>query len=337
MGASDKIAVIIPFYQRTRGLLIKAVESVFRQQDASDVRIIVVDDGSPVKAREELAGLVAHAGNQLTVIEQSNQGCPGATNTGLQNVPPGTDFVAFLDSDDEWTSEHLSNAGFAMRQGFDLYFSDFYQLNQTVTAFKRARRIDIADHPLLPGSNHVREYCGDMVNQIITGNILGTSVTVFSYEKLKGLRLREDFRHTGMEYLFWLDFALRAKRIAFSDLPECRYGAGVNIYSESAWGQEKFLTVILDEIKYRQTILRHYPITNAQRAFIKGRINGLRRDFTACLIHRSLASKRFGDGAILGEFLKLDPTYPLTIWPATLRLTLEKLLHRARNSATPAA
>jgi hypothetical protein len=139
------------------------------------------------------------------------------------------------------------------------------------------------------------------------------------------LRFRRGFRHTGEEYLFWVDLALRSERIAFGDRPECRYGSGVNIYSESAWGQEKYLTVIIDDIKYRRRILEEYAISPAQRQFLNARIRQLRGSFTLGLLHQLRTHRRLPGGTVLRDYLEVDPSYPLTVWPAALRALLQKI------------
>ena len=324
MSEVGRVAVVIPFYQRTRGILIGTVRSVLEQTGADDPRIVIVDDESPISAREELAGLQLEAGEKLIIVEQANKGAAGARNKGLDSLPSNAEFVAFLDSDDIWTPNHLANALFAMRQGYDFYFSDFYQLGQSVTAFERARRINVKGHPLVAGSDHIHEFQADMVDQILTGNILGTSVIVYNRDKMHDIRFRENFRHTGEEYIFWIDLALRSRKIAFSDLPECRYGAGVNIYSESSWGQEKFLSVIVDEVKYRKEIIADYRITDSQRRYLEDRIRALRCNFTAGLIHRMKINRGSIDGGVLRRYVNVDKSYPIMIWPALFQLVREK-------------
>ena len=323
--SGSDVAVVIPFFQRTSGILSRTVHSALNQAGIRDFRIIVVDDGSPVRAREELGDLMSDVGDRIILVEQSNTGAAGARNKGLDCLPKETKYVAFLDSDDEWSPNHLLNARFALGNGFDFYFADFYQLGQNVTAFNRAKRINIAEHPLVPGSTEVREYKGDMINQILTGNILGTSVTAYAYHAMLDLRYCLGFRHTGEEYLFWLDIASRSKRIAFGTKPECRYGSGVNIYSESAWSQEKYLTVIIDDIKYRRRILKEYSITPAQRRFLKGRIRELRRSFTIGLLHHVRENRQLPSRKVLRDYLAVDPCYPIAMWPAALQISVSKI------------
>ena len=48
-----------------------------------------------------------------------------ARNIGLAAVAPDTDYIAFLDSDDAWDSDHAApGASHSGRGGFDLYFTD---------------------------------------------------------------------------------------------------------------------------------------------------------------------------------------------------------------------
>ena len=322
--SGSDIAVVVPFFQRAPGILSRTVRSALNQTGIRDFRIVVVDDASPVRARDELKDVISEVGDRIIVVEQSNTGAAGARNKALDSLPKETKFVAFLDSDDEWSANHLKNAHFALRQGFDFYFADFYQLGQSVTAFERTNRINVAEHPLVPGSSDVHEYKSDMVNQIITGNILGTSVTAYAYHKMPHLRFRLGFRHTGEEYLFWLDIASRSRRIAFGGQPECRYGSGVNIYSESAWGQEKFLTVISDDIKYRRRILEEYSISVAQRKFLKTRIRELRRGFTSGLLHHVRSHRQLPSPKVLRDYLAVDPYYPIAIWPSALKILAKR-------------
>ena len=240
---NKKVSVVIPFFQRQPGLLRKAVISALGQKGDYRMEIVIVDDESPIPARTELADLLPQHSDKFIIVEQKNAGCFPAGNTGLNHVSSDSDYIAFLDSDDEWFEGHLEHAVWALDQGYDLYFSDFYQLNQTVTAFNRAKRIDVEKHPRIHSSKPIHEYRGDMVDQIIRGSILGTSTIVYNRKTFAETRYLENYKHTGPEYIFWIQLALRSKKIAFSSAPECQYGGGVNIFSESGWGTDKFLSV----------------------------------------------------------------------------------------------
>jgi succinoglycan biosynthesis protein ExoW len=70
-----------------------------------------------------VAGLELPPNVSVKLVKQENAGCFAACNAALDNMGADTDYVAFLDSDDEWFDEHLANALIALDQGYDLYFS----------------------------------------------------------------------------------------------------------------------------------------------------------------------------------------------------------------------
>ena len=248
------IAVIIPFYQRQSGILKKAVLSAIAQKFSDHSRppqldIIVVDDSSPVPASGELRDIDFPGHCKLTIISQQNTGPAGARNNALDHVHKDTEFVAFLDSDDQWTEEHLDNALQAMGKDMDFYFSDFYQLNQKTSAFNRAKRIDVKAHKSLRDCDYLHLYEGDMFDQILTGNVIGTSTVVFRFSRTPELRFRENFVNAGEDYLFWLDFVTKDQKIVFSSKCEAVYGPGVNIFSGAVWGSEQSLDRIFFETR----------------------------------------------------------------------------------------
>jgi glycosyltransferase involved in cell wall biosynthesis len=91
------IAIVIPVYNRADQVSL-AIESVMSQVDVS-AHIIVVDDGSTDHTARVLAGYEARDTVRL-IRHPRNLGASAAKNTGLDAVPPDTDLVGILDSDD---------------------------------------------------------------------------------------------------------------------------------------------------------------------------------------------------------------------------------------------
>jgi succinoglycan biosynthesis protein ExoW len=300
-----RIAVVIPFYQEQRGILARALASVLAQTGVSDVHIIIVDDSSPVAAEGELREL-GSLRFPVTLVRQRNAGPGAARNRGLETLPPGTRYVAFLDSDDEWTGEHLARAVLALSQGHDFYFADHFQLGQTVSAFARARRIVPDEHPRLAEGEGLHAYAGDMFDQIVTGNVIGTSTVVFDHERFPQARFREEFFHAGEDYLCWIDLAVSGAQFAFSARCEATYGSGVNVYSGAVGGTVQHLLRVQSELKYRKATLRLYPTTRAQQRFLRERIAELREAFIGDLAHMIREHEPF-PFRILRAQLVMDP------------------------------
>jgi len=98
-GKGRRISVIIPTYNRAQ-MVIRAVESALRAISPGD-EIIVIDDGSTDQTEfvlEKYAGKIRY-------IKTVNRGAGPARNLGVQLARH--DWIAFLDSDDEWMNDHL--------------------------------------------------------------------------------------------------------------------------------------------------------------------------------------------------------------------------------------
>jgi len=93
------ITVIIPSYNRAYSLS-RALDSVFSQSILPS-EVIVVDDGSSDKTCE----LIDQKYPQVRYIYQNQQGVSAARNVGIREAT--FDWIAFLDSDDEWLPHKL--------------------------------------------------------------------------------------------------------------------------------------------------------------------------------------------------------------------------------------
>lgn len=326
-----KITVVIPYFQRERGILSRALMSALAQQGSFKLEILVVDDASPVPAREEIASLTAEQQSSIRIVEQANGGPAAARNTALNHVDGATEYVAFLDSDDEWTPDHLANGLLALEQGFDFYFTDHYQLNQTVSAFARARRIQVDQHPRIAGQEHLHRYQGDMFDQILRGNIIGTSTVMYRFSRFPALRFREEFVYAGEDYLFWLDLVRQTDRIAFSSQCECRYGRGVNVFAGSGWGTEKSLQRTHYEMKFKKALLSLYDLNEVQAHGTRQAVSRLRQHFVADVLHRLMHRKSMDN--VMLKHLRVDARSFLYFVPLAVRVLVERARGKENRSA----
>jgi len=99
---SSLVSIIIPCYNQGQ-FLAEAIQSVLNQ-DYQEKEIVVVNDGSLDNTRE-----VAQAfGDSIRYVEQTNKGLPSARNAGIR-IARG-EYIAFLDSDDQYLPHTLSTA-----------------------------------------------------------------------------------------------------------------------------------------------------------------------------------------------------------------------------------
>lgn len=302
------IAVVIPYFQREAGVLRRALASVAEQKDCPGlVEVIVVDDASPVPATGEVAAVEFPESIRVRVIRQPNGGPGAARNTGLEAVTSCTRWVAFLDSDDQWHEQHLVRAVMALKCGHDAIFGDHFQLGQDVGAFERAGRLQLHEHPLLPTAlPGLHAFTGSMFDQILIGNVIGTSTVVYDRQRYPQLRFRTEFTHAGEDYLFWMELAQAGARFAFSTEIEATYGRGVNVYSGSGWGTDQFAVRLHNELKFRKTVRRLFPLTPEQDARIGQGIRSLRTSFASDILHRISHRKPLALPVVRAQW-QLDP------------------------------
>lgn len=317
--SENVITIVIPYYQEEPGVLQRALRSVSEQRDCPlPLHVIVVDDSSPVPADQELLAL-GDIGVPVQCIRRPNGGPGAARNTGLDNAPEQTCYVAFLDSDDEWSPDHLSRAVAALQSGYDFYFADLLQLGAEVSAFRRASRISPERHPALADTAGLHGYQGDMLDQIVRGNVIGTSTVVFDYARFGRHRFKVEFTNAGEDYLFWIDLVLDGARCAFSARIEAVYGRGVNVYAGSGWGSERHLLRVHNEIKFKKLLRRAYPLNELQQRSVDESLTALRRAFASDLLRR-FRHRHSLPLNLLSAHLALDPLSYLMLPANALRI-----------------
>lgn len=233
--------IVIPYYQKEAGILQRALASVFAQSFA-DYDILVVDDASPYPAEKEVAALAPGQREKITVLKQANTGPGGARNTGLENVPPSTRFVAFLDSDDIWLPKHLETAYQAMTDfEANCYFAsigggdEFYYHFGMADLEKTETPVRLSETPLLLELPNLASV------MLKNWSFLHLSCMIIGRDLFEKIRFDEKLRLAAEDVLFFCDNILAAKRTVLSDGTGAMRGEGVNIFHGVDNGSPQFL------------------------------------------------------------------------------------------------
>lgn len=111
------VSIIVPVYKAEKRIS-QCIESVL-SQTYSDFELILVDDGSPDESGA-ICDLYAWNDDRIRVIHKKNGGASDARNHGLKQAVG--EYITFLDSDDTWNVDFLTNAVNKIGQN-DLYIS----------------------------------------------------------------------------------------------------------------------------------------------------------------------------------------------------------------------
>ena len=109
-----KISVIIPTYNRIF-FLKRSIDSVL-EQILKPYEVIIVDDGSS----DGTSTMIKKNYPKINLICQENKGVSAARNIGIR--ASSGDWVCFLDSDDEWKKNKLSEQMLAIKKNTNYSF-----------------------------------------------------------------------------------------------------------------------------------------------------------------------------------------------------------------------
>ncbi|MCO4753981.1 MAG: glycosyltransferase family 2 protein [Bacteriovoracaceae bacterium] len=127
---SPLISVIIPVFNREQ-FISRAIESV-QAQSFKDWELIIIDDGS-TDSTWDVIEKYTHIEN-IRAFKQANSGVSSARNFGAQNS--NANWLAFLDSDDEWLEHKLQkqvaliDQGHPLIHGEEIWIRDGVRVNQ---------------------------------------------------------------------------------------------------------------------------------------------------------------------------------------------------------------
>lgn len=109
------ISVVIPLYNKAP-YIERALRSVVAQK-FNEFEILVIDDGSTDDGAEVVKKFHDH---RINLISQSNSGVSAARNRGI--IESRSDYIAFLDADDEWKPEYLDTIWRLKHEYPDVHF-----------------------------------------------------------------------------------------------------------------------------------------------------------------------------------------------------------------------
>ena len=221
------ISVIIPTYNR-RNTLSRAVESVLNQI-YKPIEIIVVDDGSTDGAKEmcsEMYPLVRY-------IYQANSGVSSARNTGIKSA--SGDWIALLDSDDEWLPDKLDRQVKLLQDNAEIRFC-------------HTNEIWIRNNVRINQKKKHQKYGGNIFNKCLDICRISPSSSLFHTSVIKDVGLFDESLDVCEDYDLWLRITAKYP-ILFLDQPLIKkFGGHSDQLSRVFGGIEQYRIRSLEKI-----------------------------------------------------------------------------------------
>lgn len=321
----DKIGVVIPYHQRTGGLLRRALQSIYAQEleEPAQVRVIVADNESPAPPEPEVIGL-ARPGFSVEIVKRPNGGPSAGRNTGLKAVGE-VDYVAFLDSDDWWEPRHLAVAVGALRNGCGFYFADVRDEDSTWFASLKCK--DALTDAATPCGETLWISRAALMPLFLDEYIAHTSSVVFSTRSIGPLLFDETQATAGEDYLYWLTATSRSKTIAFSTKPMAARGRGVDLYrGAGGWDSPECTRRLFYNLMLHKKMLARFCQTEEERNKLRARVRRGRMEILFLFVRNARARAHAKTNSwVAARLFKADPAFWLTLPSNALTILYQRL------------
>ena len=229
------VSVIIPTYNRLQ-FLPRALDSVLSQTFTVN-EIVVVDDGSTDKTIETLKP----AYKRVRFLKQPNQGVSVARNTGINAAKHN--WIAFLDSDDQWVTDKIEKQ--------IKYLSQNPDLNACQTGEKWIRNGNQVTPP-----RYLDKSSQGLFERSLERCIICPSSVMLNHSVFQTVGLFDPALKICEDYDFWLRLLL-TEQIGLIDEPLVeKYGGHKDQLSNSTWGLDRFRIQSLEKILHNE-VLNH--------------------------------------------------------------------------------
>ena len=222
-----KISVVIPTYNRI-ALVERAIDSVLRQS-IKPFDIIVVDDGSDDGTTE----MIQKKYRSINLVQQQNSGVSAARNNGIKHAKG--DWIALLDSDDEWTEKKLENQANRLIKNPDYHFC-------------HTNEIWIRNGVRVNQKKRHQKYGGYIFDKCLDICRISPSSTLFKKNILEHVGWFDTQLPVCEDYDLWLRITADYKILFVDELLIIKYGGHTDQLSQSVEGIELFRIKSLENL-----------------------------------------------------------------------------------------
>ena len=221
------ISAVIPTHNRS-GTLRRALESLRAQTRPPD-EIVVVDDGSS----DDTPDWLPRDYPGVTYIRQANAGVSAARNRGVASAR--TEWIAFLDSDDEWRPRKLELQEEALAAN-----PDYHICHSNEIWIRDGRRVN-------EGNRHAKSG-GWIFQKCLPLCVISPSAAVVRRSLLEGLGGFDESLPVCEDYDMWLRICARHPVLFLEEPLTVKYGGHADQLSRRYWGMDRFRIRAIEKI-----------------------------------------------------------------------------------------
>ena len=219
------ISVIIPAFNRAHTLP-KALDSVL-SQTLKPREIIVVDDGSTDETNAVLANYPG-----LCIISQDNRGVSAARNVGIEKA--GGEWLAFLDSDDEWLKEKLE------KQWDTICIDDKLICHTEEIWIRNGQRVN-------PMKKH-KKFGGMIYERCLPLCVISPSSVMIHRSVFEDVGVFDESLEVCEDYDLWLRICAKYSVLFIDEPLIVKYGGHEDQLSRKHWGMDRFRVKALEKM-----------------------------------------------------------------------------------------
>ena len=221
------IAVIIPTFDRQH-FLGRAIDSVLSQTRPAH-EVIVIDDGST----DGTAPWLKKEYPTVKLIEQTNQGVSAARNAGIQQAQ--SEWIALLDSDDEWFPEKLERQVKELQKYPEILFCHTDEI-----WIRKGVRVN-------PMKKH-QKFGGMIFRKCLDICRISPSSALFSRTLLDDVGWFDETLPICEDYDLWLRITAKFPVLFINDPLIIKYGGHIDQLSRLVDGIEQYRITALEKI-----------------------------------------------------------------------------------------
>ena len=219
------ISVIIPTYNRAH-ILPRALDSVLAQTQLP-IEIIVVNDGSTDGTKSVLSNYPG-----LKIIDQQHSGVSAARNIGLEHT--NGEWIAFLDSDDEWLPEKLE------QQWAAICNDDKLICHTEEIWIRNGKRVN-------PMKKH-QKYGEYIYEKCLPLCVISPSSVMIHQSVFNDIGVFDESLEVCEDYDLWLRICSKYSTLFIYEPLIVKYGGHEDQLSRKYWGMDRFRIQAMEKI-----------------------------------------------------------------------------------------